>query len=68
MCVLSIKVPKRKKSGNLSYAPRIGNRIASVYYEEKNMERLGDKKGNKFIKFSVSFVHNFRKTLNVLSF
>ena len=23
MCVLSIKVPIRKKSGNLSYAPRI---------------------------------------------
>ena len=25
MCVLSIKVPIRKKSGNFSYAPRISN-------------------------------------------
>ena len=27
MCVLSIKMPIRKKSGNLSYAPRISNVI-----------------------------------------
>ena len=27
MCALSIKVPKRKKAGNLSYAPRTYNRV-----------------------------------------
>ena len=32
MCVLSIKVPIRKKSGNLSYAPRISN--SSVQKED----------------------------------
>ena len=35
MCVLSIKVPIRKKSGNLSYAPCMFFRLNSLWFEAK---------------------------------
>ena len=36
MCVQSIKVPIRKKSGNLSYAPRTSNLSARAVYHNVN--------------------------------
>ena len=35
MCVLSIKEPIRKKSGNLSYAPRILTNCTSVFLKSR---------------------------------
>ena len=45
MCVLSIKVPIRKKSGNVSYAPRISESTGyniSVKEYKKQIQRLGN--------------------------
>ena len=44
MCVLSIKVPIRKKSGNLSYAPRIYRErkiVSFVEFERLTIEVFG---------------------------